>query len=111
MYEKRLSDYESDVIGGRVKLVTIDCTWDEEDSTKRQIRVMAPDKDFAPISLTADNQENGYARLSQMLTDYITENSDSVIVLSLNTGRILYRDQTAINELMGKLTRKYKYVY
>lgn len=111
MYEERLSDYESDVLGSRVKIVTIYCTWDEEDSTKRQIRVMAPDKDFTPISLTADNQENGYARLSQMLTDYITENSDSVIVLSLNTGRILYRDQTAINELMGKLTRKYKNVY
>ena len=39
MYEKRLSDYESDVIGGRVKIVTIYCTWDDEDSTKRQIRV------------------------------------------------------------------------
>ena len=46
-----------------------------------------------------------------MLIDYITQNSDSVVVLSLNTEKILYRDQTAINELMGKLTRKYKYVY
>ena len=111
MYEKRLSDYESDVIGGRVKIVTIYCTWDEEDSTKRQIRVLTSDKEFSPVNLTAENQENGYARLNQMLVDYITSNSDSVVVLSLNTERILYRDQTAINELMGKLTRKYKYVY
>ena len=111
MYEKRLSDYESDVIGGRVKIVTIYCTWDDEDSTKRQIRVLTSDKEFSPVNLTAENQENGYARLNQMLVDYITSNSDSVVVLSLNTERILYRDQTAINELMGKLTRKYKYVY
>ena len=111
MYEERLSDYESDVIGGRVKIVTIYCTWDEEDSTKRQIRVLTSDKEFSPVNLTAENQENGYARLNQMLVDYITSNSDSVVVLSLNTERILYRDQTAINELMGKLTRKYKYVY
>ena len=111
MYEKRLSDYESDVIGGRVKIVTIYCTWDDEDSTKRQIRVLTSDKEFSPVNLTAENQENGYARLNQMLVDYITENSDSVVVLSLNTEKILYRDQTAINDLMGKLTRKYKYVY
>ena len=85
MYEKRLSDYESDVIGGRVKIVTIYCTWDEEDSTKRQIRVLTSDKEFSPVNLTAENQENGYARLNQMLVDYITSNSDSVVVLSLNT--------------------------
>ncbi len=111
MYEEHISNYESSVIGGRVKIVTIYCTWDENDSTKRQIRVLASDREFSPVNLTAENQENGYSRLNQMLIDYITENSDAVVVLSLNTERILYRDQTAINELMGKLTRRYKYVY
>ena len=97
MYEKRLSDYESDVIGGRVKIVTIYCTWDEEND-ETTLQVWGEYKVFGLL-------------VNQMLVDYITENSDSVVVLSLNTEKILYRDQTAINELMGKLTRRYKYVY
>lgn len=110
-YEERLADYENDVIGGRVKIVTIYCTWDEEDSTKRKIRVLTSDKNYDPVNLTAENQENGYARLNQLLVDYITGNRDSVVVLSLNTEKILHRDRTAISEMIDKLTRKYNYVY
>ena len=111
MYEERLSEYENDIIGGRVKIVTISCNWNETDSRKRQIRVVTSDGGYDPISITADNQENGYARLGQILEEYAKEHSDSVIILALDSERILHRDRIAINKLMDEIRANYTYVY
>lgn len=110
-YEGRLEDYDGEIIGGKVKIVTISCTYSAVDSTNRQIRVITPEEAWEPIHLTPANQDTGYDRLSRLLTAYITDHSDAVIVLSASSDNVQRRDKLAIDKVVDELIRTYDYVY
>lgn len=110
-YEGRLEDYDGEIIGAKVKIVTISCTYSAADSTNRQIRVITPEEAWEPIRLTPANQDTGYDRLTRLLTAYVTDHSDAVIVLSASSDSVQRRDKLAIDRIVDGLVRAYDYVY
>lgn len=110
-YEGRLEDYDGEVIGTRVKIVTVSCTYSAVDSTSRQIRVITPEEVWEAIHLTPMNQDTGYERLERLLETYIEDHGDAVIVLSSSSDNIQRRDKLAIDRILDGLIRAYDYVY
>ncbi len=110
-YEAQLSALEDDVIGGKVRIVTIYCTFDPSDSKKRRIRLVAPDLENEAIEMNGEHERLGYERLRNVLTKYIRDYDESVIVLSLNTERILVTDRDGIGAVVAKLQEEFSYVY
>ena len=53
--------------------------------------------------------DEGYSRLTEYLTEYISYNSDKTIVLSLNEDDkdILYRDEKEIKKIMDNICAQY----
>lgn len=127
-YKKIIDDYEGDVLGKRVKIVTIYCTYDDFDSSIRQIRIDIPGIDFKPIDFNNKNSENAFNRLKLALENYIKEvrlsdqnTSDkstelskkerTIIVLSINREKIQRRDKVKIDSIITELESKYDDVY
>ena len=112
--------YEGEVIGKRFRLVTIYCTYDFEDSTKRKLFVDAPELEFAPIEFQTYNMENAFLRLENALSDYISEvrkdeadakSERTVVMLYINKESILRRDKERIDMIIEGLERTFEDVY
>ena len=110
-YEDAAAAYEGTVIGSRVMIVTVSCTYSSHDALTRQIRIMTSDKEFDPIQIRTGSEKTGFSRLSRLLEDYILSHKDQVVVLSLNTDSILVRDKEAASGVLEDLAEKYDYVY
>ena len=110
-YEDAAAAYEGTVIGSRVMIVTVSCTYSSHDALTRQIRIMTSDKEFDPIQIRTGSEKTGFSRLSRLLEDYILSHKDQVVVLSLNTDSILVRDKEAASRVLQDLAEKYDYVY
>lgn len=104
--------YEGEVIGKRVKIVTIYCTYDKEDHSGDPTRWMfadAPGLEFETFEFQAKTQNNAYERLKRGLQEYIeevqsadkTEKSErTLIILHVNKELILRRDKENIDKLV-----------
>ncbi len=110
-YEGRLEDYDGEIIGEKVKIVTISCTYSATDSTNRQIRVITPEEAWEPILLSPANQDTSYSRLERLLKSYIDDHGDAVIVLSASSESVQRRDKLAIDRIVNGLVTAYDYVY
>lgn len=112
--------YEGEVIGKRVKLVTIYCTYDSGDSTKRRLSAEAPGLTFEPFEFQSTNVESAFSRLKNALTEYIKEvrsaentakSERTVIMLYINKESILRRDKERIDRIIEELDRTFEDVY
>ncbi len=98
-YENVVRDYESQVIGKRVKIVTISGSYDSEDSKNRLISIRLNESTIQ-VSITPDTMDSGYRRIRQMIKDYIDLFDDSkqtVVVFSVNS--------------IDEFTTEYSFVY
>ncbi len=118
LYEQRISDLEGSVIGRRVKIITISCIYDEQDTTRRRLSAAAPDAVFEGIDFGNDTAEMTFARLKNWLESYIEENLSEgdksqrvIIVLSVGTDRTLKRDRDTLDRMIAGLEEKYDDVY
>lgn len=110
-YQDAAAAYEGSVIGSRVMIVTVSCTYSARDAAVRQIRVLASDREYEAIPVTASSEKTAFARLSRLLEDYIRDHPDAVVVFSLNTDAILVRDKEAAETILQSLADKYDDVY
>ena len=111
LYNSQLEGIEN--ISDYVTLISINASFDAKgDVTTRQIQVMNSDKSYPEPDipkLSGMSVDEGYSGLTKYLTDYISNNSDKTIVLSLNEGDedILYRDETEIKKIMDNICAQY----
>ena len=112
-YENVVRDYESQVIGKRVKIVTISGSYDSEDSKNRLISIRLNESTIQ-VSITPDTMDSGYRRIRQMIKDYIDLFDDSkqtVVVFSVNSVGIQHRDRLKLDAMIDELSEQYSYVY
>ena len=117
-YEQRIAEMEDSVIGRRVKIISISCLYDEQDTTHRKLSAAGPDAAFETIVYN-DTAEMSFARLNNWLESYIEDNLQTqadksqrvVFVLSVGTERILKRDREALDRIIAGLEEKYDDVY
>ena len=113
-YEDRVRDYEGQVIGERVKIVTISGSYDREDSKNREVRVMLSGEAPVLFTITPDTMENSYSRIRRMLREYIEtfdESDRTVVVFSVNSARIQRRDKQRLDAMIEEFTKEYSFVY
>lgn len=118
-YEQRIAEMEDSVIGRRVKIISISCLYDEQDTTHRKLSAAGPDAAFETIDFYNDTAEMSFARLNNWLESYIEDNLQTqadksqrvVFVLSVGTERILKRDREALDRIIAGLEEKYDDVY
>lgn len=118
-YEQRIAEMEDSVIGRRVKIISISCLYDEQDTTHRKLSAAGPDAAFETIDFYNDTAEMSFARLNNWLESYIEDNLQTqadksqrvVFVLSVGTERTLKRDREALDRIIAGLEEKYDDVY
>lgn len=81
--------------------------------TTRHIKVLTEDKEIISIDLVGNDMEGDIEEFRDSLTDYVRRHPDRPVILSLNEkdDRILYRDETAIKEILDELMNTYDNVY
>ena len=112
-YENVVRDYESQVIGKRVKIVTISGSYDSEDSKNRLISIRLNESTIQ-VAITPDTMDSGYRRIRQMIKDYIDLFDDSkqtVVVFSVNSVGIQHRDRLKLDAMIDEFTTEYSCVY
>lgn len=109
-YKEAAEDLQGDVIGTKVMVMTISCTYNPADSTKRKITIITPDRKYDPIEIRKDNEESAFKQLSGHMEKYIQlhDKQEEIVVFGLNTENILVRDKDSINEIIRNLKAKYK---
>ena len=103
-------------------MISVDASYDSEDVTKRQIRILKMGEDVEDsIEMDGTNTKEPLDKLKASLDSYIvswitsnqyTENPKPIILsINENDDHILYRDEKAIQEIFYELKDKYKDVY
>ena len=113
-YEDRIRDYEGQVIGEVVKIVTISGSYDREDSKRREVTVMLNGSAPVIFSITPDTMDGSFSRIRRMLEDYIgmfAESDRTVIVFSVNSRNIQHRDKLRLDAMIDEFTEAYSFVY
>ena len=96
------------------KSVSVSVPYDPDEVHKREIQFLFFGEDeVEPIELIGNEVDNPIQKFKDHLEQYISENSDNPIVLSLNDDddNILYRDEKMITEVFNELSSKYDNVY
>jgi len=136
VYKQQLQDLSGSVIGSRVQIVTITCTYDAGDAKDREewerhLRVLSPEQEMlVERDFTESTAGSTYEILKETLEQYIKDvqekdreeageryNTDkqarTVIVISINRedGGILTRDYEGIASVIRDLEIEYEDVY
>ncbi|MBR7016162.1 MAG: hypothetical protein IKI12_06940 [Lachnospiraceae bacterium] len=113
-YEDRVRDYEGQVIGERVKIVTISGSYDGDDSKIREMLVMLNGESPVSFSVTPDTQDRAFERIRRMVREYIEmfdESDRTVVVISVNSTGIQRRDRQRLDVMIDEFTTEYSFVY
>ena len=96
------------------KSVSVTVPYDHDEVHKREIHLLfLGEGEQEPIELIGNEVDNSIQEFKDRLEQYIFENSDTPIVLSLNDNddTILFRDEKMITEVFNELSSKYDNVY
>ena len=106
LYEDQLDSIQN--IADYVVMISVRASFDPDDIMTRNILVLNSDKSSRVPeleTLKGPNEEAGYDGLREYLEDYIADNPDKTIVLSLNEQDedILYRDEKKLTNILAEL--------
>ncbi|MCR5294741.1 MAG: hypothetical protein K6E30_06140 [Lachnospiraceae bacterium] len=113
-YEERVRDYEGQVIGERVKIVTVSGSYSPEDSSRREVVVMLPEARPISFSITPESMERSFGRMEAVIRQYVEQFQKSdriVVVFSVNRTGIQHRDKDRIDRIIDVLAGEYSFVY
>ena len=98
------------MIGTKVMVMTISCTYNPADSERRKITIITPDRKYDPIEVRKENEASAFKQLSGHMEKYIQlhDKEGEIVVFGLNTENILVRDKESINDIIDLLKNRYK---
>ena len=92
---------------------SVNASYNPEDIIRREVSILLKGEE-EPKTFEILGQENKKMdELRDMLKEYVENNPDKPVILSLNEGdeRILYRDEKAIKKIFEELSSEYRNVY
>lgn len=103
----------ADSLNQYVWSVSIVVSYDPSEITKRQIRLLKEGEEIECFDLIGNDIDESLTSFRDILSDYIEKNKERPVILSLNEEdeNILYRDETAVNEILFELAKGYSNVY
>lgn len=110
--EKQLYEEQQEAFTN-VWAVSVVVSYDENEITKRQIRLLKQGEEIQSIDLIGNNITESVNNFREILVDYIEQNQDKPIILSVNENddHILYRDEVMVNGIFDELVQIYDNVY
>lgn len=111
LYEQQMEI--ADNINQMVWAASVVVPYDEQDVTRRTIRVLKEGEEIESFELVGNNVTDAVAAFRKSLIRYIEANKGKPVILSLNENddNILYRDEVMVTETFLELTKKYSNVY
>lgn len=96
------------------KSISVTVPYNPDEVHKREIQMLFFGEEKSEnIELIGSDTEDSVQQFQSRLVDYISENQDSPIVLSLNDDddKILFRDEKMITEVFSELSSEFDNVY
>lgn len=111
LYEQQVEMAEN--INQMIWAASVVVPYDEQDVTRRTIRVLKEGEEIESFELIGNNVVDAVAAFNESLIRYIEANKDKPVILSLNENddNILYRDEVMVTETFMELTKKYSNVF
>jgi len=100
-YREQLDTYEN--LSDQILAVTVYVDYDPADIKNREIRYLYGTKE-GKIPVNPDNTAEAYAELERQLGQVIFENREIPVIIAVNRGQILYRDEKAVSDVLTKLS-------
>ena len=110
--EKQLYEEQQETFSN-VWAVSVVVPYDENEITKRQIRLLKQGEEIQSIDLIGNDIAESVNSFKESLVGYIEQNKDKPIILSVNENddHILYRDEVMVNDIFDELVQTYSNVY
>ncbi len=110
LHKAQLETYEN--AESIVAYVTLHADYDALDRKTRHIR-LAYDNDvtFEEIILSPETETEGYEKLRENMTDFLSGKAGMPVMLTLDQDRILYRDQVEISAMLKELAKEFGNLY
>lgn len=110
--EKQLYEEQQEAFAN-VWAVSVVVPYDESEITKRQIRLLKQGEEIQSIDLIGNDITESVNNFRTILVDYIEQNPDKPIILSVNENddHILYRDEIMVNSIFDELVQTYGNIY
>lgn len=111
LYEDQMETH--DKLNEYVLKLSVYSDFNPQQITVRKVRILKELEAIETIDLIGADTGSAFAKLEKSLADYIAENSDKPVILSLNEGdeKILYRDEKTILAIFERLSESYTNVY
>ena len=106
--EKELFAQHNDTyaqINDQMEVITVYVDYKPSDIKNREIRILAGESELPMITLSPSNSKEAYDKFEAELEKEISEaeKADKPVIISIDTTQILYRDEKAVEEIVGRL--------
>jgi len=103
----------ADSLNQYVWAVSVVVPYNENEVTQRQIKLLQEGQEIKSFDLIGNNVSDSVKAFRECLVEYIKENQDRPVILSLNEDDdyILYRDEVMVQEIFNELAGNYSNVY
>lgn len=114
--EKELLKQHNDTyaeINDQMEIITVYVDYKPSDIKNREIRMVANDTELPMVTLSPSNARDAYGRFEAALEKQISEaeKADKPVIISIDTTQILYRDEKAVEEIVGRLFDSHDNLY
>lgn len=106
MYEAREQEILN--VEDRVLFLSIYVDFDETDVKTRTIKLMYDESfEIEPIVITSVDEQSQYKLFESKLSEYLSNNADKPVLMTLDEKNILYRDHEKVYEILDDLKEMY----
>ena len=107
LYKQHRETYET--INEQMDVITVYVDYTPSDIKNREIRIMVNDDELPMIKISPSNAKESYEKLEKSLDSKVSAANDAgkPVIISIDTSQILYRDEKAVDEIIGRLFKQY----
>ncbi|MDO4938725.1 MAG: hypothetical protein Q4E54_02040 [Lachnospiraceae bacterium] len=111
LYKQHRETYET--INEQMDVITVYVDYTPSDIKNREIRIMANDDELPMIKISPGNEKESYAQLEKTLEEKVSkaDDADKPVIISIDTTNILYRDEQAVDEIIGRIFKDHDNMY
>lgn len=108
-YAQQLDTYAG--IQNQILALTVYVDYDPADIKNRKIRILKGNEEMPAIEVTPDNMTEAYLKMETALAGVLEESEGMPVIASVSKGKMLYRDERAVAEVLAHLGTRFPNLY
>lgn len=111
LYKEDRDTYES--INEQTDIMTVYVTYTPSNPEDREILIMRNGEELPHIFISPSNTTEALEGLTSILDKHVSaaHEEDKPVIVSINTDKILYRDEKAVSEILDGLSEEYGNIF